>query len=132
MVEGAVCARGEWRRSVGGNNSLSESSSMMVGRSLWLGGVLVGEMLPVVHMGCWTLSGLHISTGSSSIMGCGAWTGGGVGAIGGTLPRRSVRRAWIAASSSGGDSCTPSIAAVRRAVASRILSVAVILGTGMA
>ena len=53
------------------------------------------------------------------------------GAVGGTSPRSSVRRAWIAASSSGGASWTPSIAAVRRAVASRILSVAVMPGTGM-
>ena len=105
---------------------------MMAGRFHWLSGVLAGELVPVLRMGCWTLLGLHITTGSSSIMGRGAWTGGGVGAIGGTSPRRSVRSAWIVASSLGRNSCTPSLAVVRRAVASRILSVAVILGTGMA
>jgi len=66
---------------------------MMAGRFRRLSGVLAGELVPVSRMGCWTSLGLHISTGSSSIMGRGAWTGGGIGVIGGTLPRRSVRRA---------------------------------------
>ena len=66
---------------------------MMAGRSLRLGGGLAGELVPVARMGCWTSSGRHIATGSSSIMGRSAWTGGGVGARGGTSPRRSVRRA---------------------------------------
>jgi hypothetical protein len=132
MVDGTACVRGERRRRVGSNDSLSESSSMMAGRSRQLGGALAGDLLPVSRVGCWTSSGFQNTTGSSSsMMGCGAVTGGGVGAVGGTLPRRSVCRAWIAASSSGGASCTPSIAVVRRAVALRILSVAVILGTGM-
>ena len=91
LVEG-VCARGERRRSVGGKYSSSVSSSMMAGRSLRLGGALVGKMVPVVRMGCWTSLGRHIATGSSSISGHGAWTGGGVGARGGTSPRRIVRR----------------------------------------
>ena len=91
LVEG-VCARGERRRSVGGKDSSSVSSLMMAGRSPWLGGALVGGMVPLVRMGCWTLLGRHIATGSSSISGRGAWTGGGVGARGGTSPRRSVRR----------------------------------------
>ena len=47
-------------------------------------------------------------------------------------PRSSVRGTWIASSSSGGASWTPLIAAVRYAVASRILSVAMMVGTGMA
>jgi len=133
VVDGKECVRGERRRRVSGGDSSSESSSMMAGRSRRLGGALVGDLLPVLHVGRWTSSGFHITTDSlSSMMGHGARTGGGVGAIGGNSPRRSVRRAWIAASSSGGASCTPSIAAARRAVASRILSVAVILGTGMA
>ncbi len=132
VVNGAVCFRGERRRGVRGTTSSSGSSSMMAGRFRRSSGVLIGELVLVLCMGYWTSLGLHISTGSSSIVGRGAWTGGGVGAIGGTSPRSSVRRVWIMASSSGEDSCTPSIAAVRRAVASRILSVAVILGTGMA
>ena len=133
VVDGEECVRGERRRRVSGGDSSSESSSMMAGRSRRLGGALVGDVLPVLHVGCWTSSGFHITTDSvSSMMGHGARTGGGVGARGGTSPRRSVHRAWIAASLSGRASCTPSIAAVRRAVASRILSVAVILGTGMA
>ena len=131
LVEG-VCARGGRQRIVGGTMLLKESSSMMAGRFRRLSGGLAGELGPVAGMGCWTSLGLHISTGSLSMMGRGAGIGGGVGALGGTSPRRSVRRAWIAASSSGGDSCTRSIAAVRRAVASRILSVAVIVGTGRA
>ncbi len=133
VVDGAACVRGERRRRVSGDDSLLESSLMMAGRSRQPGGALVGDLLLVLRTGCWTLSGFQITTGSlSSMMGCGAVTGGGVGAIGGTSPRRSVCRAWIAASSSGRASCTPSIAAVRRAVALRILSVAVILGTGTA
>ena len=66
------------------------------------------------------------------MMGHGALICGGVGEVGGTLPRSSIRRAWIAASSLGGASWTPSIAVVRCAIASRILSVAMMLGTGMA
>ena len=60
---------------------------MMAGRSLWLGGGLAGELVPVARMGCWTSSGRHIAMGSSSIMGRSAWTGGGVGARGCVLRR---------------------------------------------
>ncbi len=131
VVDGATCARGERRRRVGGADLSSESSPMMAGRSRRMGSTLAGELVPVSHAGWWVSSGLQISTGSSSAVGRGAVTGVGVGTGGGTSPRRRVRRAWIAASLSGGASCTPSIATVRRAVASRILLVAVILGTGM-
>jgi len=132
-VEASAHIWGGRRRRVGGDDSLLELSSMMAGRSHRLGGALVGDLLPVLRTGCWTLSGFQITTGSlSSMMGHSAMTGGGVGAVGGTLPRRSVHRAWIVASSLGGASCTPSIAMARRAVASRILLVAVILGTGTA
>ena len=72
-----------------------------------------------------------MTTGSSSWIGHGALTCGVVGSVGGTSPRRSVRRAWIAASLSGGASWTPAIAAVRRAMAWRIRSVAVMVGTRM-
>ena len=131
-VEGEACARGERRRSGGGTESSSESSSMMAGRSRRWGGALAGGVVPVMRAGVWTSSGFQISTCSSSMIGRGAVTGVAVGSGGGTSPRSSVRRDSIAASSSGGASWTPLIAAVRRAVASRILSVAVILGTGMA
>jgi hypothetical protein len=93
---------------------------------------LIGELAPPLRVGCWTSSGLHIITGSWLMMGRSAWTCGGVGAVGGTLPRSSVCSVWIVASSSSGASWTPSIAAVRHAVAPRILSVAAMLGTGMA
>ena len=73
-----------------------------------------------------------MNTGSLSWQGRSALTCGVVGSVGGTLPRRNVHKAWIAASLSGGASWTPAIAAVRRAVAWRILSVVVIVGTGMA
>ena len=65
-------------------------------------------------------------------MGRGALPCGEVGSVRGTSPRSSGRSAWIAASSSGGASWIPSIAAVRCAVASRILSVAMMVRTGMA
>ena len=116
VVEGAACARGERRRSGGGTASSLESSSMMAGRSRRRGGALAVEVVPVMRTGIWNSSGLQISTGSSSMMGRGAVTGVAVGSGGGTSPRRSVRRDWIAASSSGGASWTPLIAAVRRAV----------------
>ncbi len=94
VVDGMACVRGERQRRVSGNDSSSELSSMMAGQSRRLGGALVGGLLPVLRMGCWTLSGFQITTGSSSsLMGCGAVTGGGVGAVGGTSPRRSVCRA---------------------------------------
>ena len=110
VVDGAACIRGEQRKRVGGDNSSSESSLMMDGQSRHLGGALVGDLLPVLRAGCWTLSGFQITAGSSSsMMGRGAVTGGGVGAVGGTLPRRSVRRAWIAASSSGGLPALPEV-----------------------
>jgi len=131
VVEGVACDRGDRRRGVGGNDLSSESSSMMA-RVCTRAGALVGELAPLSHAGCWTSSGLHITTGSSSIMGYGALICGGVGEIGGTLPRSSICRAWIAASLLGGASWTPSIAVVRCAIASRILSVAMMLGTGMA
>ncbi len=73
-----------------------------------------------------------MKTGSLSWQGRSALTCGVVGSVGGTLPRRNVHKAWIAASLSGGASWTPAIAAVRRAVAWRILSVAMMAGTGMA
>ncbi len=61
---------------------------MMAGRSHRLGGALVGDLLPVLGAGCWTLSGFQITTGSlSSMMGRGAMTGGGVGAVGGTFAK---------------------------------------------
>ncbi len=124
VVDGVVCVRGERQRRVGGADSSSESSSMMAGRSRRLGEALVGDLLLVLRAGCWTSSGFQITTGSSSsMMGRGVMTGGGVGAVGGTLPRRSVCRAWIVASSLGRASCTPSITGVRRAIASRILLV---------
>ncbi len=50
---------------------------------------------------------------------------------GGVSPRRIVQSDWIASSLSGKASWTPLIAALRHAMASRILSVAVVLGTGM-
>jgi hypothetical protein len=95
-------------------------------------GTLGGVLILTSWVGFWTSSGLHMKTGSSSLMGYGALICGGVGAVGGTSPRSSVRGAWIASSSSGGASWTPLIAAVRCAVASRILSVAMMVGTGMA
>ena len=95
-------------------------------------GTLVGVLILTSWVGFWTSSGLHMKTGSLSWKGRGELTCGVVGSVGGTSPRRSVRRAWIAASSSGGASWTPSIAAVRHAVAWRILSVAMMVGTGMA
>ena len=95
-------------------------------------GTLVGVLILTSWVGFWTSSGLHMKTGSSSLMGHGALICGGVGAVGGTSPRSSVRGAWIASSSSGGASWTPLIAAVRCAVASRILSVVMMVGTGMA
>jgi len=75
---------------------------MMAGRSRQLGGALAGELVPVLRAGCWESSWLQITTGSSSMVGRGAVTGAGVSSGGGTSPRRSVCRAWIAASSSGG------------------------------
>ena len=95
-------------------------------------GTLVGELVPLFCVGCWTWSGLHMKTGSSSWQGRGVLTCGVVGSVGGTLPRRSLSGAWIEASLSGGASWTPSIAGVRHAVAWRILSVAVMVGTRMA
>ena len=128
-----ACVRGERPRRVGGNNLLSESSSMMAG-VIAQAGALVGELVPLFCVGfLWIWSGLHMKTGSSSCKGRGALTCCGVVvSVGGTSPRRSLRRAWIAASLSGRASWTPSIAAVRRAVAWRILYVAVMVGTGMA
>ena len=129
--EDVACIGGERRRRVlGGNDSSSESSSMMAGVVVWAG-ELVGELLHLFCVSCWTWSGLHMKTGSSSWTGRGARTCGVLGSVGGTLPRKSVRRAWIAASLSGGASWTPSIAAVRSAMAWRVLSVAMMVGTGM-
>ena len=54
---------------------------MMAGRLRRLSCGLTGELVPVSRMGCWTSLGLHITTGSSSISGRGAGTGGGVGVI---------------------------------------------------
>ena len=104
---------------------------MMAGVVAWAG-ALIGEMVTLFCVGGWTWYGLHMKTGSSSLKGCGVLTCGVVGSVGGTLSRRSVCRAWIAASLSGRASWTPAIAAVRRAVAWRILSVAVMVGTKMA
>jgi hypothetical protein len=65
--------------------------------------------------------------------------GGGVGrmlGVGGgsnaTLPIRSVQRGWIASILSGGASWMPAMVAGSLIVASMILLVAVISGTGMA
>ncbi len=55
--------------------------------------------------------------------------GGGGGAI---LPSRSVQRDWMASILLGGASWTPAMVAVSLVMASMILSVAVISGTGMA
>ncbi len=55
--------------------------------------------------------------------------GGGSGA---TLPSRRVRRDWMASILSRGAPWIPAIMAVSLSVASMILSVAVISGTGMA
>ena len=129
--EDEACVRGECQRRVGGNDSSLEPSLMMAG-VVARAGALVCEMVTLFCVGGWTWSGLHMKTGSSSWKGCGALTCGVVGSAGGTLPRRSVRRAWIAVSLSGGASWTPVITAVRCAVAWRILSVAVMVVTGMA
>jgi hypothetical protein len=53
VVDGAACARGERRRSGGGADSSSELSSMMAGRSRWMGGTLAGKLVPVSRAGCW-------------------------------------------------------------------------------
>ena len=119
VVDGVACDRGDRQRGVGGNDLLSESSSMMAGvyprSSALVAGVytrasalvgeldtwasaLIGELAPPLRAGCWTSSGLHIITGSLLMMGRGAWTCGGVGAVGGTSPRSSVRSVWIVAS----------------------------------
>ena len=55
--------------------------------------------------------------------------GGGSGA---TLPSRSVQRDWMAFILLGGASWMPATAVISLVVASIILSVAVISGTGMA
>ncbi len=54
------------------------------------------------------------------------------GGSGETLPSRSVQRGWMASILLGGASWTPAMAAVSLVVASMILPVAVISGTGMA
>ena len=77
VVNGAVCAQEEWWRGVRGTKLSSGSSSMMAGRFHRSSGGLVGELALVLHMGCWMSLGLHITTGSSSIVGRGAWTDGG-------------------------------------------------------
>jgi hypothetical protein len=100
VVDGVACDLGNRRREVGGNDLLSESSSMLAGVSTWAG-ALVGELAPPSCAGCWTSSGFHITTGSLSMMVRSALACGGVGAVGGTSQRSSIRRAWIAASSSG-------------------------------
>jgi len=97
VVDGRACDRGDRQRGVGGNDLSSESSSMMTGVCTWAG-ALGGELASPSRAGCWTSSGFHITTGSSSMMGHGALTCGEGGGGGGTLPRSSVRRAWIAAS----------------------------------
>jgi hypothetical protein len=55
--------------------------------------------------------------------------GGGSGA---TLPSRSVQRDWMASFLLVGASCMPAVAVVSLVVASMILLVAIISGTGMA
>jgi hypothetical protein len=75
--------------------------------------------------------------GSSSLT---TWVGGGGvgrmlgvgGESGATLPSRSAQRDWMASILSGGASWMPAMAAVSLVVASMILLVAVISGTGMA
>jgi hypothetical protein len=129
--EDVACVRGERQRRVGGND-LSPESSLMMARVVARAGALVGELVQLFCVGWWTWSGLHIKTGSSSWKERGVLTCGVVGSVGGTSPMRSVCRACITASLSGGASWTPSIAAVRFAVAWRILSVAMMVGTGMA
>jgi hypothetical protein len=54
------------------------------------------------------------------------------GVSGATLPSRIVQRDWMASILLGIASWTPAVAAVSLDVASMILSVAVISGTGMA
>ena len=66
VVDGKELVRGERRRRVSGGDSSSESSSMMAGRSRRLGGALVGDLLPVLHVDCWSSSGFHITTDSLS------------------------------------------------------------------
>ncbi len=75
-------------------------------------------------------------TSSLSTTGVG---GGGVvrmlgvsGGISATLSSRSVQRDWMASILSGGASWTPAMAEVSLVVASVILFVAIISGTGMA
>ncbi len=65
--------------------------------------------------------------------------GGGVGRMlgvgggsGAASPSRSVQRDWMVSILSGGASWIPAMVAVSLVVASMILSVAVISGTGMA
>ena len=62
----------------------------------------------------------------------GATWGGARGLVGGVLQMSIARRVWIASILSGGASCMPAMALVRRAAAWRILSVAVMVGVGMA
>ncbi len=53
------------------------------------------------------------------------------GGSGETLPSRSLQRDWVASILSGGASWMPAMAVVSLVVASMILLVAIISGTGM-
>jgi hypothetical protein len=77
------------------------------------------------------MTGLSSSTNGVNGGGVGRMLGVGGGSSA-TLPSRSVQRDCMASIMLGGASWMPAIAAVSLVVASMILSVAVISGTGMA
>ncbi len=99
--------------------------TLLVGIGVGFGGVggirsVIGEGLGVTGSGC------------VAVVGCGGAAWGGVcSLVGGVSPMSIAHRVWIACILSGGASCMPAMASVRRAVAWRILSVAVMVGIGM-
>ena len=78
------------------------------------------------------IMGSSLSTTGVGGGGVGRMLGDGGGSSVRTLPRRSVQRNWMASILLGGASWMPAMAAVSLDVASMILLVAVISGTGMA
>ena len=83
----------------------------MMARVCTRAGALVGELAPPLHAGCWTSSGFHITTGSSSMTGHGALTCGEGGGIGGTSPRgldcgELVGRGFLDALDRSGKACS--------------------------
>ena len=106
--------------------SVSLLPVLMVGIVVGSGGV--GGIRTVIVGGLGALRSVYVEVVGR---GWAPW-GGARSLVGGVSPMSIARRVWMASNSSGGASWMPAMVLVRRAVAWRILLVAVMVATGMA